>query len=96
MTQQQLAKRVGFSRSTLARIERGERVQLTSAWMWNLATVMRVSVRWLSGTVDDPTPPAYLTERETRLIQLFRSLDDNGQQAALETLADALVVMTSR
>ena len=89
LSQAKLGMLVGASRATIARIEAGESVTLQWSWVLGMTKALRVSVLYLAGEREDPTPPTYLTAMEFALVDVYRKLDKHGQEAALSTLLEA-------
>jgi transcriptional regulator with XRE-family HTH domain len=80
LTQAELAHRIGVQQSDLCRMENGEyKVALDT-----LFRVLGVFGMAIGEFFRDETPPATPTERETEILRLVRTLDDEGQRDVLD------------
>lgn len=85
LSQEELAKLTGYTdRSSIAKIEAGK-VDLTESKIVALANALGVSPSFLMGVSDAPPPPVapVLTDDETQLVSDYRSMNAEGQTAAL-------------
>jgi len=57
LSQRELAKRAGIDHAWIARLEAGERHNISLAAARRLAEVLQVSVDYLAGMYDDATTP---------------------------------------
>ena len=99
LTQGQLAEISGLTTSCISMIETGQR-EANAHTVGALAVALRVSADYLLGLEDDfgnvvikkePTLPGGLSEKETRLLELFNSVSlfaQDGILYQLEALAD--------
>jgi transcriptional regulator with XRE-family HTH domain len=77
LTQPELAKKVGTSRSQITKLERGER-QLTQHWMERIAAALECNPQdLLPGT---PT----LTEKEKAVLAVYNKLTPEQQRAVMQ------------
>ena len=89
LTLDDIALAVGVARSTIQRYEKGAIVRVKLPVIESIAHALNVNPNWLIGNTDDPTPlvPAKtvlsLSSSETQLISDYRSMNDEGQTAAL-------------
>lgn len=82
LTQTELARRIGIQQSDLSRMEKGEyRVPLNV--LFQILGVLQVSLAEFFGE----TPPFSLSQQEAKLIQVFRSLDEDRRRAVEEFAA---------
>lgn len=80
LTQAELAQRIGVQQSDLCRMENGEyKVALDT-----LFRVLRVFGIAIGEFFQEDMPPATPTERESEILRLVRTLDDEGQQDVLD------------
>ena len=56
LTQQELAARAGIAQSALARVERGNRPQLSVGTLYAIAQALHVSTDYLLGLKEEPEP----------------------------------------
>lgn len=93
MTQEELAKKLGYAdKSMIAKIEAGK-VDLARSKILAFASALKTSPSWLMGWDEDDTaaPPAEtsaLTPPEQSLIADFRQLNDEGQEKAASYTRD--------
>lgn len=86
MSQALLARRVGVSQQTIARLVSGD--AYGSRYMHKIARELRTTSAFLMGETDDPDseapdePPISNEERE--LIELFRSIDEKDRSAIVQ------------
>lgn len=93
-TLEEIGHAVGVSKATVFRWESGEIANLRRDKIYKLAKALGVSPSYLMGWDDDssPRPPAENVPdpNESHLIQLYRSLNLEGQEKLLD-YADDLV-----
>lgn len=73
LTQQALADRLGVSRGTVIRWERGGDIP-SARTVCYIADLLDVNVMFLCGVWDDPLRGMQLTNEERELIELYRAL----------------------
>jgi transcriptional regulator with XRE-family HTH domain len=92
MTAAQLARATGINKSTFSNILGGKRHSTTTASAVKIARVLRVSVDYLLGLVDDPVPRTMaLGALVSRLLDVARTLPSSRQRDLLllaETYAE--------
>jgi len=89
LSQDELAQRIGASRSSVARWERGNDVP-SARTVWAMATELEVAARWLLGMRESGERPEWPSDDERRLLAAYRALGPTGKQVLLETALDAL------
>ena len=57
LSQQQLGAKIGHDQGYVSRLERGEITEITVRTLARLAQALTVSIDYLMGLTDDPTPP---------------------------------------
>lgn len=83
LTQEQLSRRAGVSQPTISHIERGHTADLTGANLSALCGVLRTNAEFLLHGKGTPSPPLQAELEERELIDLFRRMDHDQQQALL-------------
>lgn len=89
LSRRALGELVGVHLSTIARWEKPGSEMPPVIQLIALADQLEVAVRWLTGSTDNQEPPLFVTGQEKILVSIFRSLDDNGRSALLETIREA-------
>lgn len=84
LTQDQLARRVGVSRSAVAQWETGRAGQLTGN-LARIAAVLETSVEYLMHGNDKLAPLQALQGDEAALLRLYRDCDPEDRQILLRT-----------
>ncbi|MCJ7836847.1 helix-turn-helix domain-containing protein [Cuneatibacter sp. NSJ-177] len=85
LSQQDLARDIHISREAYSMYENGHR-QPPYETLVSLAQYYKVSVDYLLGLTDQPSPALTLTEEEFKLLSEFRALDKRGKDATLAVL----------
>lgn len=87
ITADTLAEKVGVSRSTVFRWEKGDIEKVPGDTLVPIANALSVTPAYLMGW-EDPSPALSftLTPTEAELVQTFRSLNPLGQEEALDHL----------
>lgn len=89
LTLDDIALAVGVARSTIQRYEKGAIVRVKLPVIESIANALSVNPNWLIGNTDDPTPITppkavlSLSPSETQLVTDYRSMNEEGQTAAL-------------
>lgn len=83
LTQEQLSRRAGVSQPTISHIERGHTADLTGANLSALCVVLRTNADFLLHGKGSPSPPLQAELEERELLDLFRRMDPEQQQALL-------------
>ena len=95
MTLDEIAKAVGVSKSTIQRYEKGTIERIKLPVIESIARVLKVDPNWLIGNTDVPgyspvsdlAPDEWiLNKNESQLLQNFRSMNPQGQAAALASV----------
>lgn len=92
-TQEELASRVGVQKSAIAKWENGRVSEIKRSNLNALAIALELNPNVLLSSGDDVTPrpdPCELSEGETELIDLYRELNEEGQEKLVD-YADDLV-----
>lgn len=85
-----VAETLGVSRSTIFRYEKGDIDKVPSEKLEPIARVLKTSVGYLMGWVEDPSistsgrftePNAELSEDEMALVELYRRANEDDRQA---------------
>lgn len=85
LSQEELARLTGYTdRSSIAKIEAGK-VDLTESKITAFANVFGVSPSYIMGLSEDgaPAPQMLLSSSEEELVGCYRSMNPEGQTAAL-------------
>ncbi len=85
LSQEELARLTGYTdRSSIAKIEAGK-VDLTESKIISFANVFGVSPSYLMGVSEEgaPAPQIVLSSGEEELVGCYRSMNPEGQTAAL-------------
>ena len=93
ITQEQLAAIIGVERSSVGKYEGKSRIIPSDDVKYRIAEYFGVSVDYLMGYTDSPNPPieeSDLTEAERKLIDGFRSLNEEGQEKLIDYVDDLL------
>jgi hypothetical protein len=48
-----------------------------------IGLILQCSGRWIAGLTDDPTPPAYLSNDERAMLDIYRAMNPNERAALL-------------
>lgn len=94
-TQEQLAALIGVERSSIGKYEGKSRIIPSDDVKYKLAELFNVSVDYLLGYSDTPMPynmESPFTDVEIKLINDFRSLNKQGKEYILQTLAMAATI----
>lgn len=89
MTLDDIASRVGVAKSTIQRYEKGSIDKLKLPVLQSIAHALQVDPNWLIGNTDNPSPDAspapqiILSSGEEELVGCYRSMNTEGQTAAL-------------
>ncbi|MDT3416133.1 transcriptional regulator with XRE-family HTH domain [Brevibacillus aydinogluensis] len=87
LKQNRVARTLGIHNSTLAKYESGDR-EVDIDTLKKLAEMYEVSVDWLSGHTDDPTPPPTKKSEPDDLESIFfyelEQLSDEDKRKALD------------
>ena len=87
LTLDDIASRVGVAKSTISRYEKGTIAKIKLPVIESIAHALQVDPNWLIGNTDIPSPsPASLsplTSDESELVTCYRSMNEEGQTAAL-------------
>ncbi len=87
MTQQQFAQRLGVSRNTLVRYEKGDRIP-DATFLAQVISEFGIDANWLLLGVGEPPAPK-LTPREAALLDNYRN-SPAEEQRSLETMCALL------
>ena len=93
ITQEQLAAIIGVERSSVGKYEGKSHIIPSDDVKYRIAEYFGVSVDYLMGYTDSPNPPmqeSQLTEAERKLIDDFRSLNEEGKEKLID-YADDLI-----
>lgn len=93
ITQEQLAAIIGVERSSVGKYEGKSQIIPSDNVKYRIAEYFGVSVDYLMGYTDNPNPPieeSDLTEAERKLIDGFRSLNEEGQEKIIDYVDDLL------
>ena len=89
LSQEELAEKLGVKRSVISKYETSRVVNLKRETIAELAKALNVRPSWLMCMEDKPqTTTVELSDKEKALIDLFRSLNDEGQSKAYDYLVD--------
>ena len=91
LSQEQLGNRTGSSKHLISQVEQG-RCGLTNPRLTSAAQALGVSVDYLFGLADDPTPPHQLARRLTAANARVRDLEDQQAQAGITDDGDFIGV----
>ena len=80
LKQKALAKELGITDSVISNYLTG-RSQMPIEMLVKLADTFGVSVDYLAGVSNDPAPPLRLDETERQLVEMFRGLRRDQQEA---------------
>jgi len=83
VTQNEVAKYLTISRSAYAHYESGDR-QMNYEMLFLLADYYSVSIDYLLGRYEENPMP--VNKKETRIIEVYRLLDERGKAAVESTL----------
>lgn len=85
LTLDDIASRVGVAKSTIQRYEKGTIAKIKLPVLQSIANALQVDPNWLIGNTDDPATPAAaaLSADEEELVDCYRSMNTEGQTAAL-------------
>lgn len=84
LTLDEIASRVGVAKSTIQRYEKGTIEKLKLPVLQSIAHALQVDPNWLIGNTDVPSAPSLVLSRdETQLVTDYRSMNPEGQTAAL-------------
>ena len=95
LTQEQLASIIGVERSSIGKYESKARIIPSDDVKYRIAEFFGVSVDYLMGYTDNPftsTAESTLTDVEIKLLQDFRSLNKQGREYILQTMAMAVSI----
>jgi transcriptional regulator with XRE-family HTH domain len=87
LTLKEVAEKLGVKDATVQRYESGSIKNMKYETIASLAEILNVPPSWLLGWDDDkPTDNNNCTnsEEETKLLLMFRNLNEDGKDAALE------------
>lgn len=80
LKQKALAKELGITDSVMSNCLTG-RSQMPIEMLVKLAELFGVSVDYLAGVTDDPEPPVRMTRAEGQLLEMYRTLSHDQQEA---------------
>lgn len=85
LTLDDIASRVGVAKSTIQRYEKGNIAKIKLPVLESIAHVLQVDPNWLIGNTDipSPAPQIVLSSGEEELVGCYRSMNTEGQTAAL-------------
>lgn len=92
-TQEQLASLIGVERSSIGKYEGKSRIIPSDDIKYKIAELFNVSVDYLLGYSDSPTPlniDSSFSDVELQLVNDFRSLNKQGKEYILQTMAMAV------
>ena len=78
-----VAEQLGVKEATAQRYESGEIKNIKHETIVRLAEILRCSPAYLMGWQDSPLTSS-LTAREDRMLNIFRALNDDGQEKLIE------------
>lgn len=81
LSQEKLAERVGTSKAQISKLETSQR-RLTDFWLFRLADALECAP-WEILINENNHPPFAVNNREQKLLDAFRSLDENRKNAVL-------------
>lgn len=93
ITQEQLAAIIGVERSSVGKYEGKSQIIPSDDVKYKIAEYFGVSVDYLMGYTDSPNPPmqeSQLTEAEHKLIDGFRSLNEEGREKLIDYVDDLI------
>lgn len=85
LTQEELAQKVGLQKSAIAKYENGRVENIKKSMIAKMSAALECRPSYLMGWDDEPLPEA-TTETEQRILDAVRSLNDYGQEEALNHL----------
>lgn len=97
MTQEELGAKVGVQKAAIYKYENGLVVNLKRSTIEKLALVLETTPTYLMGMEDsepNPNDRPELTPTQTKLLDAFDQLNEEGQTKAVEYLED--LVLTGR
>ena len=80
LKQKALAKELGITDSVISNCLTG-RSQMPIEMLVKLAEIFGVSIDYLAGVTNDPAPPLRVDETERQLVEMFRALRRDQQEA---------------
>lgn len=86
LKQKKIAAALDVTPSVLSNYVTG-RTHMPIETLVELSRLFGVSVDYLAGTTDDPTPPARLTKAEHQLVKSFRTLSKSQKELILNNIA---------
>jgi transcriptional regulator with XRE-family HTH domain len=92
-TQEQLASLIGVERSSIGKYEGKSHIIPSDDIKYKIAELFNVSVDYLLGYSDSPTPlniDSSFSDVELQLVNDFRSLNKQGKEYILQTMAMAV------
>lgn len=93
ITQEQLAAIIGVERSSVGKYEGKSQIIPSDDVKYRIAEYFGVSVDYLMSYTDNPNPPiqeSQLTEAEHKLIEGFRSLNEEGREKLIDYVDDLI------
>ena len=93
ITQEQLAAIIGVERSSVGKYEGKSQTIPSDDVKYRIAEYFGVSVDYLMGYTDNPNPPiqeSQLTEAEHKLLDGFRSLNEEGREKLIDYVDDLI------
>ena len=94
MTQEELGAKVGVQKAAIYKYENGLVVNLKRSVLEKLALVLDTTPTYLMGMEESEHNPSTLTPRQSALLSSFDQLNEEGQNKAVENVAD--LVLTGR
>ena len=85
LKQKTIATELDISASVISNYMTG-RTQMPIEMLVKMARCFGVSVDYLAGVTDDPTPPAKLSKTEHQLIESFRVLNPQQKELILQNI----------
>lgn len=85
----------GLHRSTVARWLQRDEHSIPSAWhVVNMARILDVSVRWLTGGRDTPEPPVFLDAGQRRWLGLYNDMNPTERESATTLLEESAAALS--
>ena len=94
-TQEQQASLIGVERSSIGKYEGKSHIIPSDDIKYKIAELFNVSVDYLLGYSDSPTPlhmDSSFSDVELQLVNDFRSLNKQGKEYILQTMAMAVTI----
>lgn len=95
LTQEQLAAIIGVERSSIGKYEGKAHIIPSDDVKYRIAEYFGVTIDYLMGYSDSPNPPigtSDLSDIERQLVNDFRSLNKQGKEYILQTMAMSVTI----